>query len=74
MNCRKCGAKQVTRRKAGIFLCQHCGFQPGPFNLDRFGNASPSLRQLEDTLAVSDYEFAERKPRIKAGVTSCKST
>jgi transposase len=66
MNCRKCGAKQVTRRSAGIFFCEHCGFQPGPLNLDRFGTPTPSLRQLEAATQVANYEFAERKPRIKA--------
>lgn len=64
MNCRKCGAKQITRRKAGVFVCAHCGIQPGPFNLDRFGNATLLLCQPEDALTVSGYEFAERKPRL----------
>lgn len=36
-NCRKCGAKKIKRRAAGVFDCRHCGYQPGPMNLDRSG-------------------------------------
>lgn len=65
MNCRKCGAKQITRRKAGVFVCQHCGIQPGPFNLDRGG--FPTQLLLEPVLTdAGNYEFAERKPRLAA--------
>lgn len=38
MNCRKCGARHITRRSAGIFVCQHCGVQPNLQTHDRFGN------------------------------------
>lgn len=41
MNCRKCGAKKVTRRRAGTFFCQRCGMQPGVDGFDRFGNPAP---------------------------------
>ncbi len=37
MDCRKCGAKRITRRRAGVFVCRHCGVQPGPMGLDRGG-------------------------------------
>lgn len=37
MNCRKCGAKQITRRRAGVFSCHHCGVQPDLNRLDRGG-------------------------------------
>ena len=36
-NCRKCGAKGITKRSAGVFSCVHCGVQPGPQRLDRAG-------------------------------------
>jgi hypothetical protein len=37
MNCRKCGAKRITKRSAGVFSCRHCGVQPGPQMLERGG-------------------------------------
>lgn len=37
MNCRKCGAKRITRRCAGVFSCRHCGVQPDLNRLDRGG-------------------------------------
>lgn len=40
-NCRKCGAKKITKRAAGVFFCQHCGMQPGELGMDRFGNVPP---------------------------------
>ncbi len=42
MNCRKCGAKRVTRREAGVFSCKHCGVQPNLNTLDRGGLAMPA--------------------------------
>lgn len=36
--CRKCGARGITRRRAGVFSCNHCGVMPGSQNLDRSGN------------------------------------
>lgn len=42
MNCRKCGAKRITRRSAGVFSCLHCGVQPGPQRLDRGGLHLPN--------------------------------
>jgi len=65
MNCRKCGAKQITRRKAGVFVCAHCGIQPGPFNLDRGGNLTQPLLKPVAT-DTGEYIFAERKPRLAA--------
>lgn len=65
MNCRKCGAKQVTRRAAGVFVCQHCGVQPGPLHLDRFGNATrPAVEPA--TVTATDYQIAPRQPRLQA--------
>jgi len=65
VNCRKCGAKQITRRSAGIFVCRHCGVQPGPFNLDRGGNTTFAPLEPAPT-PEGDYVFAERKPRLVA--------
>lgn len=48
MDCRKCGAKHITRRRAGVFSCKHCGVQPGPMGLDRGGSI------LADVLAGPD--------------------
>lgn len=48
MNCRKCGAKHITRRAAGLFSCRHCGIQPGPVGFDRAG-LEPRKDQIEQT-------------------------
>ena len=41
--CRKCGEKRITRRRAGEFFCQRCGMQPGNSQMDRVGNPIPFL-------------------------------
>lgn len=68
MQCRKCGAKHITRRRAGVFACQHCGVQPGPTLMDRFGNAR--LVIVEPEVTATDYVIAPRQPRMKAGIQS----
>lgn len=68
MNCRKCGAKQITRRSAGLFICRHCGIQPGPNFLDRFGNATRPAIEPEQ-ITATDYQIAPRQPRLQAGTT-----
>ena len=71
MNCRKCGAKQITRRSAGIFVCAHCGVQPGPFHLDRFANVTrPLATEDELPLPVPVREIAPRQPRQLAGLAA----
>lgn len=40
MNCRKCGAKRITKRRAGVFSCARCGVQPGELRMDRSGKPS----------------------------------
>lgn len=47
MDCRKCGAKKITRRRAGVFSCRHCGVQSGATNMDRAGNPMPVNIQPE---------------------------
>ncbi|GLO70304.1 hypothetical protein MACH17_18210 [Phaeobacter inhibens] len=37
MTCRKCGAKKITKRRAGVFWCRRCGMQPGQLKMDRAG-------------------------------------
>ncbi len=66
MNCRKCGSNKTTRRRAGVFFCQHCGMQPGPTNMDRFGNPGPVHVQAE-TPAAGEYVIKPRRPRLLAG-------
>lgn len=66
MQCRKCGAKPITRRRAGEFFCQHCGMQPGAAAMDRCGNAS-TREALKPTDDLAPYVIAARKPRLKAG-------
>ena len=72
MNCRKCGAKQITRRSAGVFSCAHCGVQPGPFHLDRFANVTRQPVPLEPELpSVGPLrEVAPRQPRQLAGLAA----
>lgn len=41
MNCRKCGAKRITKRRAGFFSCRHCGIQPNLNRMDRGGLPIP---------------------------------
>lgn len=48
MNCRKCGAKRITRRKVGMFVCRRCGVQPGDMQLDRSGTIK--LKEKKDGL------------------------
>lgn len=70
MNCRKCGAKQITRRSAGIFSCRHCGVQPGPFHLCRAGLPTRAIAiatEVELLPADFSYEIAPRQPRLLAG-------
>ncbi len=66
MFCRKCGNKKTTRREAGVFHCKRCGMQPCRSNFDRFGNAAP-VEQYADAAPLSDYVFAKRTPRLRAG-------
>jgi hypothetical protein len=67
MQCRKCGSKKTTRRRAGVFSCAHCGVQPGPFLMDRFGNPGPIAETPADP-APTDYIIKPRQPRLAAGV------
>lgn len=46
-NCRKCGAKKITKREAGVFFCQHCGMQPGELGMDRMGNVPDRADEIE---------------------------
>jgi ribosomal protein L37AE/L43A len=46
-DCRKCGSKKLTRRRAGEFFCQHCGMQPGVLRMDRLGNVTPKPVEKE---------------------------
>lgn len=48
MHCRKCGAAKITKRRAGVFSCNHCGVQPGQFRMDRTGipGPAPDLSEL----------------------------
>lgn len=48
MNCVKCGAKRITRRRAGVFSCRHCGVQSGPMKLDRAGNPMEQKTDTDD--------------------------
>lgn len=66
MFCRKCGNKKTTKRSAGIFHCKRCGMQPGQSNMDRFGNAQVAI-PAEIDLQPTDYVFATRQPRLRAG-------
>ena len=52
MNCRKCGAVRITRRRAGVFSCARCGVQPGQAGFDRAGNAPPKqpMTHVEDAI------------------------
>lgn len=68
MQCRKCGAKKTTRRMAGIFSCAHCGVQPGPFHMDRSGTPTRAAPEAPE-IVPTDYIFAIRQPRLKAGVS-----
>jgi hypothetical protein len=65
-NCRKCGARKITRRSAGLFVCRRCGVQPGTFNFDRFGSASPRSVIEPVSTQSSDYQFSIRQPRLPA--------
>lgn len=67
MNCRKCGSLRVTRRRAGFFICQHCGVQPSRSNFDRFGNIRPDETEAPSAAASPlPYEFAEPRRRLIA--------
>lgn len=63
MDCRKCGAKHITRRSAGVFSCKHCGVQPGPMQLDRAGSPMPS-RFPADPIPQKEIEAMDQKPPI----------
>lgn len=47
--CRKCGNNSPTRRGAGEYFCQHCGFLPGPKQMDRCGNERTLAKETEST-------------------------
>lgn len=66
MQCRKCGAKNITRRRAGVFVCQRCGVQPGPACMDRAGNGDAAPLPVDLTQDVGAYAFAVRQPRLTA--------
>lgn len=69
MYCRKCGAKETTRRAAGVFYCQHCGYQPGALRMDRSGKPCPfALPPASSEPASSPYVFAPREARLVAGL------
>ena len=57
-NCRKCGAKKITKRSAGVFFCQHCGMQPGELRMDRFGNV-PAIKGVNLDDAPLETENTE---------------
>lgn len=59
MNCRKCGAKRITKRRAGVFSCGHCGVQPGPNNMDRSGCFELVEAELETEPDISQYHWRE---------------
>lgn len=63
MDCRKCGSKKLTRRRAGFFLCQHCGVQPGVLRMDRFGNVPPPVHH-EAPADTTEYEIAPLRRRL----------
>ena len=63
MQCRKCGAKDITRRRAGVFFCQHCGMQPGQAAMDRAGFHAPAKEPAE--LTPIDYIFSPRVPQLR---------
>ena len=63
MNCRKCGARHITKRRAGVFNCKRCGVQPGPSGMDRFGNPTVRDEDLPVRRGGSDGE-AEMTDRI----------
>lgn len=60
MNCRKCGAKRITRRSAGVFSCAHCGVQPGPMGLTRFG-----LKGVNIAMNNPLYEIENHMPDFR---------
>lgn len=67
MQCRKCGSKGITRRRAGVFSCTHCGVQPGPSGMDRIGKPSVMLGpQIAPHNA--EYDFTPRQPRLRANL------
>ena len=67
MQCRKCGAKNITRRKAGIFSCRHCGIQPGQLRMDRGGIAGSEIERLEPYQDAT-YTVLPRLPKLR-GIT-----
>jgi ribosomal protein L37AE/L43A len=69
MQCRKCGNGRTTRRRAGVFFCQHCGMQPGPSNMDRCGNPSPAA-EYPNLEAAEEYIIRPRARRLIAGAQS----
>lgn len=66
MQCRKCGTKKTTRRRAGVFSCHHCGVQPGPANMDRAGIPRLVIVAQAD-LAPILHIIKPRQPRLIAG-------
>lgn len=69
MFCRKCGNKKTTKRSAGVFHCKHCGMQPGQSQMDRFGNKTVSEQLLQNATTTTEYVFAVRQPRLRAGIS-----
>lgn len=73
MNCRKCGSLRVTRRRAGFFICQLCGVQPGRANYDRLGNIPPVKTEAPSAAASAlPYDFAEPRRRLIAAYATPK--
>lgn len=67
MNCRKCGARNITRRAAGYFSCNHCGVAPGPEHRDRSGHFTPPALDIATSDSESiHYEFAPLQRRLVA--------
>lgn len=67
MQCRKCGAKKTTRRRAGVFSCKRCGVQPGPFQMDRFGRPG-EVTPLQTDLPTDGYTIAARQPKLRGAL------
>lgn len=57
-DCRKCGAKHVTRREAGVFFCQHCGMQPGQAGFDRSGAPNPRNRKEVQMRYLTEFRWS----------------
>ena len=72
MNCRKCGSLRVTRRRAGFFICQHCGVQPGVLRRDRSGN--PTLIVLDESTTIPKECFEREITSVARRLRTIYST